>query len=413
MQDMTTVMGGRASTSELATAAGSLIAHTAGMVVTHYKTKIYCGGICYAITEPQFIVKGRTVMSDAARATLMRLLNTTSPSGDEIAAARVWRNEAEQFADHVYSDVLGSSYAVINGGKPRVLLAGHIDEIGLMISHIDDKGFCYFQPIGGWDSQVLVGQRIRIIGRDGFVRGVIGKKPIHLMTPEDRTKVSRIEDLWIDIGASSLDEANALISVGASAVIDADPLILANGRVIGRGVDNRIGAFVVLEALRLLAADRPLATVAAVATAQEEITLAGARTSAFAFDPQVAIAVDVTFATDHPNANRNSQGDIAIGGGPVLTRGSANAPMVFAMLRETAEQAGIPYRIQSNPSRTATDADAIHTARAGIATAVISIPNRYMHSPNEMIDINDALNAARLIAAFVRRLNAETSFIPR
>jgi len=352
-------------------------------------------------------------MSDAARATLMRLLNTTSPSGDEIAAARVWRHEAEQFADHVYGDVLGSSYAVLNGGAPRVLLAGHIDEIGLMISHIDDKGFCYFQPIGGWDSQVLVGQRIRILGRDSLVRGVIGKKPIHLMTPEDRTKVSRIEDLWIDIGASSRDEANELISVGASAVIDADPLILANGRVIGRGVDNRIGAFVVLEALRLLASERPAATVAAVATAQEEITFAGARTSAFAFDPQVAIAVDVTFATDHPNASRNSQGDIAIGGGPVLTRGSANAPMVFAMLRETAEQAGIPYRIQSNPSRTATDADAIHTARAGVATAVISIPNRYMHSPNEMIDINDALNAARLIAAFVRRLNAETSFVPR
>ena len=148
-------------------------------------------------------------MSDAARATLMRLLNTTSPSGDEIAAARVWRHEAEQFADHVYGDVLGSSYAVLNGGTPRVLLAGHIDEIGLMISHIDDKGFCYFQPIGGWDSQVLVGQRIRILGRDGFVRGVIGKKPIHLMTPEDRTKVSRIEDLWIDIGASSREEANA------------------------------------------------------------------------------------------------------------------------------------------------------------------------------------------------------------
>jgi endoglucanase len=293
------------------------------------------------------------------------------------------------------------------------LLAGHIDEIGLMISHIDDKGFCYFQPIGGWDSQVLVGQRIRILGRNGVVRGVIGKKPIHLMTPDDRTKVSKIEDLWIDIGAASLAEANALVRVGASAVIDADPLVLANGRIIGRGVDNRIGAFVVLEALRLLAADRPHASVAAVATAQEEITFAGARTSAFSYDPHVAIAVDVTFATDHPNASRNSQGDIAIGGGPVLTRGSANAPLLVEMLIETAEANNIPFCIQANPSRTATDADAIHTARGGVATAVISIPNRYMHSPNEMIDINDALNAAKLIAAFVRRLNADTSFVPR
>lgn len=352
-------------------------------------------------------------MSDAARDVLMRLLHTTSPSGDEIAAARVWRNEAEQFADNVYGDVLGSSFAVLNGGNPRVLFAGHIDEIGLMISHIDDKGFCYFRPIGGWDSQVLVGQRIRILGRQGVVRGVIGKKPIHLMTPDDRTKVSKIDDLWIDIGATSFDDANALISVGASAVIDADPLVLANGRIVGRGVDNRIGAFVVLEALRLLAANRPQASVAAVATAQEEITFAGARTAAFAYDPQVAIAVDVTFATDHPRASRESQGDITIGGGPVLTRGSANAPMVFELLRETAEQEGIPYGIQANPSYTATDADAIHTARAGIATAVISIPNRYMHSPNEMIDINDALNAARLMAAFVRRLTADTSFVPR
>jgi endoglucanase len=352
-------------------------------------------------------------MNDAARDFLLRLLNTTSPSGDEIAAARVWRTEAQAFADNVYGDVLGSSFAVLNGGAPRVLFAGHIDEIGLMISHIDDKGFCYFQPIGGWDSQVLVGQRIRIIGRNGMVRGVIGKKPIHLMTPDDRTKVSRIDDLWIDIGATSFDDANALIRVGASAVIDADPHILANNRIIGRGVDNRIGAFVVLEALRLLAAERPQASVAAVATAQEEITFAGARTAAFAFEPHVAIAVDVTFATDHPNASRNSQGDITIGGGPVLTRGSANAPLLVEMLIETAEQANIPYRIQANPSRTATDADAIHNSRAGVATAVISIPNRYMHSPNEMIDLNDALNAARLMAAFVRRLHADTSFVPR
>lgn len=352
-------------------------------------------------------------MSEAAQACLMRLLNTTSPSGDEIAAARVWRHEAESFADEVYGDVLGSSYAVLKGGAPRVLLAGHIDEIGLMITHIDDKGFCYFRAIGGWDSQVLVGQRIRILGRSGPVRGVIGKKPIHLMTPEDRTKVSRIDDLWIDIGARSRDEASALIRVGASAVIDADPFVAANGRIVGRGVDNRIGAFVVLEAVRLLAADRPQATVAAVATAQEEITFAGAQTAAFSFDPQVAIAVDVTFATDHPRASVNSQGDITLGGGPVLTRGSANAPLLVEMLIETAEQAGIPYRMQANPSSTATDADAIHNARGGVATAVISIPNRYMHSPNEMIDMEDALNAARLIAAFVKRLNADTSFVPR
>jgi endoglucanase len=232
------------------------------------------------------------------------------------------------------------------------------------------------------------------------------------MKPDEREKASKIEDLWIDIGVASRAEARELVRVGATGVIDAPIYDLPGGRIVSRSIDDRIGAFTVLEALRLLERDRPRATVAAVATSQEEITFAGAHTAAFSFEPQVAIAVDVTFATDHPNADRRQYGNVRLGGGPVLSRGSANSPVVYDMLTAIAEREGIPYSIQVNPRYTGTDADAIHLSRGGVATAVISIPNRYMHSPNEMIALSDVEYAARLIAAFVRSLTPETSFIP-
>ncbi|MFL5806902.1 MAG: M42 family metallopeptidase [Roseiflexaceae bacterium] len=352
-------------------------------------------------------------MNDHSLEFLKRLLSTPGPSGDEAAPARVWREEAASFADSVRADVRGSAFAVLEGGAPRVLLAGHIDEIGLMISYIDDDGFLSFQGIGGWDSQVLVGQRVRLLSQQGDVIGVIGKKPIHLMKSEEREKVSKIEDLWIDIGARSRAEAQERMRIGGVGVIDAPIYDFPNGRAVSRGIDDRIGAFTVLEALRLLAQDRPRATVAAVATSQEEITFAGATTAAFSFEPQVAIAVDVTFATDHPGADKKQHGDVKLGGGPVLGRGSANSPVVFEMLLDIAKREEIPYSIQINPRYTGTDADAIHISRGGVATGVISIPNRYMHSPNEMIELADVENAARLIAAFVRSLTAETDFVPR
>ncbi|NWG22437.1 MAG: M42 family metallopeptidase [Chloroflexi bacterium] len=351
-------------------------------------------------------------MHDRSIAFLKHLLATPGPSGDEVAAGRVWRREADTFADRVYADVRGNSYAVLDGGAPRVLLAGHIDEIGLMVNYIDDEGYLWFAPIGGWDPQVLVGQRVRLNGRAGDVVGVIGKKPIHQMKPDEREKASKIEDLWIDIGASNRADAEALVRVGAAGVLDAPIYDLPGDKIVSRSIDDRIGAFTVLEALRLLAHDRPHATVAAVATAQEEITFAGAHTAAFSFEPQVAIAVDVTFATDHPNADKKQYGNIHLGGGPVLSRGSANSPLVYEMLVAIAEREAIPYAIQSNPGSTGTDADAIHVSRGGVATGVISIPNRYMHSPNEMIALADVEHAARLIAAFVRNLGPETDFVP-
>lgn len=327
--------------------------------------------------------------------------------------SRIWREEAKTFADKVHADVRGNSFAVLKGDVPRVLLAGHIDEIGIMVSYIDDDGFLSFSGIGGWDPQVLVGHRVRMLGRKGELIGVIGKKPHHLQENEDRTKTPKIKDLWIDIGTKNRNEATELVRIGSVGVIDAPVTEFPNGRLVSRGIDNRIGAFTVLETLRLLAQNKPKTTVAAVATCQEEIGALGARTSAFSFNPQVAIAVDVTFATDHPDSDKKQNGDIKLGGGPVIARGSANSPVIYEMLIDIVEREKIPYSIEINPNYTGSDADAIHIARGGVAAGCVSIPCRYMHSPNEMIELIDVENAVKLIACFVRSLSPETDFIPR
>jgi putative aminopeptidase FrvX len=298
------------------------------------------------------------------------------------------------------------------------MLAGHIDEIGLMITHIDDDGFLYVDGIGGWDSQVLVGQRLRILTRHGIVIGVIGKKPIHLMKPDERDKVSKLSDLWLDVGARDRKEAEARgVRVGDPAVIDAGLVQLSDDLIASRAIDNRIGAFIVLEALRLLAerSEQTTAEVAAVATAQEEIGFhgGGARASAFHLDPQVALVVDVTFASDAPQIEKKQTGEHRLGSGPVLSRGSAIHPLVFERLAKTAEAEGIPFTIQAQPRMTSTDADAIYLSRAGVATGVISVPNRYMHSPNEIVALSDLAATARLIAAFIEGLTPDTEFIPR
>jgi len=353
-------------------------------------------------------------LDERALAFLKQLLDAPGPSGFEQAPARLWREAAAAFAT-VEVDVAGNSIATINpSGSPRVMLAGHVDEIGVMIVHVDDEGFLHFAPIGGWDSQVLVGQRVVVEGRSGPVAGVIGKKAIHMMKPDERDKVSKITDLWIDIGAANRDEAARRVRVGDAGVIAAALLELPNGRLVSRSIDNRIGAFVVFEALRRLAATPPRASVAAVATTQEEIssTGGGARSSAFRLEPDAAIVVDVTHATDFPGAEKKEQGDFKLGGGPVLSRGSAVSRVVFDQLVAAAEAEHIPYAIEAAPRGTSTDADAIYTARRGIATGLVSVPCRYMHSPNEMVAYEDLDRAAALLAAWVRRLEPATSFVP-
>lgn len=357
-------------------------------------------------------------MDDNAFDFLRNLLDAPAPSGFETAAARVWRAEAERFADDVQVDVSGNSYArLASGGAPRIMLAGHVDEIGLMITHVDEDGFLYVDGIGGWDPQVLVGQRIRFLTRRGDVLGVVGKKPIHLIKPEEKEKAVKLQDLWVDVGARNREEATERgIRVGDPGVVDTHLVELGNRLIASRAVDNRIGAFVVLEVLRALSrGDRPAAEVTAVATTQEEIGFngGGARPSAYRIDPQIAIAVDLTFSTDAPGVEKKQLGEHKLGSGPVLSRGSAIHPLMFERLAETAERENIPYTIQGSPRFTSTDADAIYLQRQGVATAVVSVPNRYMHSPNEVVSLDDVDATIQLITAFCRGIRAEDDFIPR
>jgi endoglucanase len=346
---------------------------------------------------------------------LKSLLSTPGTSGHETAPAGVWRDRASGFIESagVRGDRMGNSFATLNeGGSPRVMLSGHVDEIGVVVTHVDDQGLIHFKGVGGWDSQVLVGQRIRLQTRSGEVRGVIGKKAIHLMEAEDRKKVSEIKSLWIDIGAKDADEARDIVRVGDVGVIDQELLELPNDRLAARSLDNRVGAFVVLEALRLLSeGDSFAAEVTAVASVQEEIGANGARSSAFGLDPDAAIAVDVTHATDVPGASKNENGEHALGSGPVITRASTLSPMISNGLMDTAEREEMPYSIEADSGRTGTDADAIHFSRAGVASGLVSVPNRYMHSPNEIVQLDDLENAARLIAEYLRGLAADTDFI--
>ena len=348
---------------------------------------------------------------------LERLLDAAGPSGFEVRAARVWRKEAERFADEVRVDVNGNSFATVNpGGSPRVMLAGHIDEIGLQITHVDEEGYLYVAEIGGWDPQVLVGQRVDILTSGGSATGVIGKKAIHLIEQEDRGKASKTKSLWVDVGASTRDDVARMgIRIGDPMVIAQGMVRLGPDRIASRAIDDRIGAFVVLEAVRMLSEDPPVASATAVATVQEEIGYqgGGARTSAYALEPQVAIVVDVTFSTDVPDVDKKELGEHKLGGGPVLSRGSASHAGVFELLAEVAKQEDIPYTVQAAPRATRTDADGIYLTRHGVPTGVVSIPNRYMHSPNEVVSLEDVFGAAKLIAAFVRRLGADTDFTPR
>jgi endoglucanase len=297
------------------------------------------------------------------------------------------------------------------GDGPLLTVVGHIDEIGLIVTNVDDKGFLHFTGIGGWDTQILVGQRVEVVTKDGTVPGVVGKKPIHLLRDEERKKVAELKDLHIDIGAKDGDEARGKVRIGDVAVIDAEPVELPNNRVVSRSMDNRIGAFVAFEAARLVAeAGGAPGDVAAIAAVQEEITFAGSQTTAFRLEPDLAIVVDVTFETDAPGIEENELGKHAFGSGPVIDRGSTLSPALIEGLIETAEAEGIPYTLAASARYTGTDADAIHISRQGVPTAVVSVPLRYMHSPVEMVQLDDVENAAKLIAAYARRLAPGVSF---
>jgi putative aminopeptidase FrvX len=338
-------------------------------------------------------------------ALLDKLLRCAAPSGHEGPAADVWRDEAS-FAS-LSTDGLGSSIARIGEGEPLLAVVGHIDEIGLVVTHLDEKGFLWFSPIGGWDPQILVGQRVAVRGRDGVVPGVVGRTPIHLLEPDQRKKVVELKGLHIDIGAADRDEAATLVRVGDPVTVAAEPAGLAGDRLVSRAMDNRLGAYVALEALRRCDERGSLSgSFAAVAAVQEEIGLYGARTSAFELRPDLAVAIDVTHATDAPGVDEKQLGSHPLGSGPAIGRGSTLSPKVFELLVETAEEAEIEHTIGASGRGTSTDADAIQISRSGIPTGLVSIPLRYMHSPVELVDLADVEAAVELIAAFAARLDA-------
>jgi putative aminopeptidase FrvX len=338
--------------------------------------------------------------------TLRKLLTAPGPSGYEQAPAAVFREAAAGFAEITY-DTVGSTVARVKGTAdgPFVAVVGHIDEIGLIVHHIDDDGFLWFTGVGGWDPVILVGQRVEISTRRGRVPGVVGKKPIHLLKDEERKKAPELKNLHIDIGAKDGDDARSMVRVGDVAVIAGEPVELPHNRVFSRSLDNRLGCYVALETARLVAeAGGAPGDVAGVAVTQEEITFGGAHTTAYTLRPDIAVVVDVTFATDAPGTEEKELGSHKFGSGPVIQRGSTLDPTVFELIHAAGEADGIPFTVAASARYTGTDADAFHLSRGGIPSAVVSIPLRYMHSPVEMVQLDDVENAAKLIAAFARRL---------
>ncbi len=346
---------------------------------------------------------------------LSDLLSARGPSGYETAPAAVWAAAAGEFAS-AGIDGVGTPSATVSPRRGaqeahrRLIVMGHIDEIGLIVTHIDDQGFLWFREVGGWDAQILVGQRVRIVTADGDLPGAIGKKPIHLLRDEERKKVAEVRDLHIDIGASGREQAMELVRIGDVAVLDADPIELPNGRLLSRALDNRLGSFVALEAARMLAqaGGVPGWETVALAAAQEETTFGGSRTSSFSLAPDAAIVVDVTHATDAPGIDVKESGKHELGSGPVITRGSTLHPALFELLCAAGKAEGIAFTIDASGRHTGTDADAVHLSRGGVPTALVSIPLRYMHSPVELVNLADVHACAALIAAAALRLDAET-----
>ena len=341
------------------------------------------------------------------------LVDTASPAGFEQAAQSLVRDWLGQYADEVRTDVMGNVIGALNpGGSPRVMLAGHVDEIGLMVRYISDEGFLHFAPIGGVDPQLVPGQRVIVHSRRGPVLGVVGKKAIHMMDEAERKKVLDFHQQWIDIGAHGRLAAEKRVSVGDPATIAVGFERLDQDIVTGRALDDKCGVFVVCEALRLLSRRKVVAAVYAVSTVQEELGRRGAVPSTYGIEPEVGVAVDVDHATDFPDAEKKKIGDRKLCAGPVLHRGPHLNPVVTDLFFRVAAERKIPYQLSGIHRDTGTDATPMQLSRGGVATGLISIPLRYMHTPVEVISLSDLENAAKLLAALVGALKPGMSFVP-
>ena len=338
---------------------------------------------------------------------LVDLLEARSPTGAEFEAQAVVDRYLKPAADEYHNDALGNRIATLNPtGNPSLLLAGHMDELGLIIKFVDKDGFLYFDTLGGHDRGVISGRRVRILTKDGVVKGVTGKRAIHLMNAKERDALPEIHQIWIDIGAKDRKEALKRVRLGDPAVYDVGFELLQGSVGAARAFDNKAGCYVVAETLRRLSEHRKKlkAKVVTVATTQEEIGTRGAITAGYAVNPDIAIAVDVSHATDAPDSDHKRFGEYTLGGGPIIARGPNINPLVFDRLVACAEQNKIPYQIETESMPTGTDARALQMARSGVATGLVGIPLRYMHTPSEVVDLEDIEKCVRLLEAFARSL---------
>jgi endoglucanase len=352
-------------------------------------------------------------MQDGSFTFLKNILETPSPSGYERPVQDLVRAWAGQFADDVRTDRHGNVIAVLNPeAGPRIMLAGHCDQIGLMVQHIDENGYLYVQPIGGWDMQILLGQNLSVWTKDGPLPAVVARRAPHLMTNDERNKVPQFQDVWLDAGFKDRKEAEAHVTAGDSVTFALGYRDLRNGLAVSPAMDDKVGLWVVMEALRLLKG-RPLhAAVYGVSTVQEEIGLRGATTSTYGIHPTIGIAVDVCHATDTPGNDKKQIGDVKLGAGPVLFRGPNINPRVFERMHESARGHEIPVQVKGAPRGTGTDANAMQLSRDGVAAGLVGIPNRYMHSPVEVVHLDDLERAARLLAEFCLSVTPQMDWTP-
>ena len=352
-------------------------------------------------------------MNKTSEEFLKKLLEAPSPSGFEQPAAAVFVERVKDAVDELITDVHGNVIAVLNPkAKFKFMISGHIDEIGLMITHIDDKGYIYTAQIGGMDPALLVGQRVKVMGAKGEILGVIGRKAIHQMKPDERKKNVEMENIWVDIGANSRKDAEKRVSVGDAIVIDVAWRKLNSDKIVSRAMDDKAGAFVVAEVMRALSKRKLNISVIGVATVQEEVGLRGAITSSYRVNPDAGIAVDVGFASDHPETDPKKMGEVKLGKGPNLHRGANINPVLEKALAKTAKQFKIPVQITAIPRGTGTDANAIQLARGGAATALISIPLRYMHTPVEVLSLKDLDHSIKLLVEFLSAHPAKRDYRP-
>ena len=353
-------------------------------------------------------------MKEKSVAVFRELIETATVSGFELPGQRLLAGFVKPCADAVSLDVQGNLHAVLNEGAPvRVMLDGHCDEIGLMVQHIDDEGFLYMNTVGGVNLQLLPGERICIRGKQGTVKGVVGAKAIHLMTPKEReSPVQSISSLWVDIGAASRKEALETVGIGAPAVAEAGWRELMNGLVSARAMDDRVGAFIVMEAMRRLKGKKLNVAVHAVSSTQEELGLRGARTAAYGINPHAGIAVDVTFASDDPGKEEKKVGRIKLGGGPVLSCGPIYNAALNARIEKAAKKAKIALQEQASARGDSTNAFSIYMSRSGAAASLLSVPLRYMHTPVETLSLSDVDQTAELIAQAVLSLKGDEVFTP-